>query len=90
MAPLKLKFWDALEPKQKQWALLALLLGAGFTILWAIFALMYRHAYRQRDTLRLDARQQFETLAQPLGRSGKSIGHARFEIGFVIVPIHPR
>ena len=39
MAPLKLKFWDGLDPKQKQWALLALLLGAGFTILWAIFAL---------------------------------------------------
>ena len=39
MAPLKLKFWDALDPKRKQWALLALLLGAGFTILWAIFAL---------------------------------------------------
>ena len=39
MAPLKLKFWDALEPKQKQWALLALLLGSGFTILWAIFTL---------------------------------------------------
>jgi conjugal transfer pilus assembly protein TraB len=39
MAPLKLKFWEALEPRQKQWALLAVLLGAGFTILWAIFAL---------------------------------------------------
>ena len=39
MAPLKPKFWEALEPRQKQWALLALLLGAGFTILWAIFAL---------------------------------------------------
>jgi conjugal transfer pilus assembly protein TraB len=39
MAPLKLKFWDGLDPKRKQWALLALLLGAGFTILWAIFAL---------------------------------------------------
>lgn len=39
MAPLKLKFWEALEPRQKQWALLALLLGAGFTLLWAIFAL---------------------------------------------------
>ena len=38
MAPL-IKGWDALEPRQKQWALLALLLGAGFTILWAIFAL---------------------------------------------------
>ena len=39
MAPLKLKFWDQLEPKRKQWALLALVLGAGFTILWAIFTL---------------------------------------------------
>jgi conjugal transfer pilus assembly protein TraB len=39
MAPLKLKFWEALEPRQKQWALLAVLLGAGFTILWAVFAL---------------------------------------------------
>lgn len=39
MAALKLKFWDQLDPKQKQWALLALLLGAGFTILWAIFTL---------------------------------------------------
>jgi conjugal transfer pilus assembly protein TraB len=39
MAPLKLKFWDGLEPKQKQWGLLALLLGASFTLLWAIFAL---------------------------------------------------
>ncbi len=38
MAPL-IKGWEALEPRQKQWALLALLLGAGFTILWAIFAL---------------------------------------------------
>jgi conjugal transfer pilus assembly protein TraB len=39
MAPLKLKLWDGLDPKQKQWALLALLLGTGFTVLWAIFAL---------------------------------------------------
>jgi conjugal transfer pilus assembly protein TraB len=39
MAPLKLKAWDALDPKRKQWALLVLLLGAGFTLLWAIFAL---------------------------------------------------
>jgi conjugal transfer pilus assembly protein TraB len=39
MAPLKLRAWEALEPRQRQWALLALLLGAGFTILWAIFAL---------------------------------------------------
>jgi len=39
MAPLKLRFWDALDPKRKQWALLILLLGAGFTLLWAIFAL---------------------------------------------------
>lgn len=39
MAPLKPKFWEALEPRKRQWALLALLLGAGFTILWAIFAL---------------------------------------------------
>lgn len=39
MAPLKLESWDALDPKRKQWALLVLLLGAGFTILWAIFAL---------------------------------------------------
>lgn len=39
MAPLKFKLWDGLDPKRKQWALLALLLGAGFTILWAIFAL---------------------------------------------------
>jgi conjugal transfer pilus assembly protein TraB len=39
MAPLKLKFWDTLDPKRKQWVLLLLLLGAAFTILWAIFAL---------------------------------------------------
>lgn len=39
MAPLKLESWDAVDPKRKQWALLMLLLGAGFTILWAIFAL---------------------------------------------------
>src|SRR6202158_1238728 len=39
MAPLKLKFWDGLDPKRKQWSLLALLLGAGFTILWAVFSL---------------------------------------------------
>ena len=39
MAPLKLKLWDGLDPKQRQWALLALLLGTGFTVLWAIFAL---------------------------------------------------
>jgi hypothetical protein len=39
MAPLKLKFWDTLDPKRKQWVLLILLLGAVFTILWAIFVL---------------------------------------------------
>jgi len=39
MASLKLKSWDTLDPKRKQWVLLILLLGAAFTILWAIFAL---------------------------------------------------
>jgi conjugal transfer pilus assembly protein TraB len=39
MASLKLEFWDTLDPKRKQWVLLFLLLGAAFTILWAIFAL---------------------------------------------------
>jgi conjugal transfer pilus assembly protein TraB len=39
MASLKLKLWDTLDPKRKQWVLLILLLGAAFTILWAIFAL---------------------------------------------------
>jgi conjugal transfer pilus assembly protein TraB len=39
MASLKLKSWDTLEPKRKQWVLLILLLGMAFTILWAIFAL---------------------------------------------------
>lgn len=38
MATLK-PTWEALAPRKKQWALLALLLGGGFAILWTIFAL---------------------------------------------------
>jgi len=38
MAALKAT-WEGLEPRKKQWALLLLLLGAGFAVLWAIFTL---------------------------------------------------
>ena len=43
---------------------LMVIYSSGYAAVWAIFALMYRHAYAQRDTLHLDARQTFETRAQ--------------------------
>jgi uncharacterized membrane protein len=43
---------------------LMVIYSTGYAAVWAIFALMYRHAYACRDTLGLDARQRFDTLAQ--------------------------
>jgi uncharacterized membrane protein len=45
--------------------------SSGYAAVWAIFALMYRHAYAQRLVLLLDARQVFETRAQ----AGAMVAH---------------
>src|SRR5437763_10254246 len=43
---------------------LMVIYSSGYAAVWAIFALMYRHAYAQSDALHLDQRQRFETGAQ--------------------------
>jgi uncharacterized membrane protein len=45
----------------EDWRPLMLIYSAGFTALYAIFALLYVHAYRQRDALALDAMEVHET-----------------------------
>ena len=89
MAPLKLKFWDALDPKQKQWALLALLLGAGFTMLWAIFALTEKPKPSLSQSAGLPGRervtnvgvmapgQQVNPLDSWLGGAGKDVAQLK-------------
>src|SRR5260370_27272078 len=89
MAPLKLKLWDALDPKQKQWALLALLLGAGFTMLWAIFALTEKPKPSLAQSAGLPGRervtnvgvmapgQQVNPLDSWLGGAGKDVAQLK-------------
>src|SRR5262245_35859221 len=48
--------------------------STGYGAVFALFALMYRHAYTRRAHLRLDARQIFETRA----REGAMVLHAAF------------
>ena len=54
--------FDPIRPEQVR--PLMVIYSSGYAAVWAIFALMYRHAYAKRDTLHLDARQAFETRAQ--------------------------
>jgi uncharacterized membrane protein len=53
---------QAIEPSQVR--PLMVIYSTGYAAVWAIFALMYRHAYAKRDALHLDPRQRFETGAQ--------------------------
>jgi uncharacterized protein (DUF1501 family) len=54
--------FDPIRPEQVR--PLMVIYSSGYAAVWAIFALMYRHAYGQRQALHLDARQTFETRAQ--------------------------
>ena len=53
---------DPIRPEQVR--PLMVIYSSGYAALWAVFALMYRHAYAQRHALHLDGRQTFETRAQ--------------------------
>lgn len=47
--------------RREDWRPLMLVYSAGFMALYTIFALLYLHAYRQRDELALDAMEAYET-----------------------------
>lgn len=44
-----------------EWRPLMMIYNAGFIALYGIFALLYRHAYRQRATLELTPMEEYET-----------------------------
>ena len=47
-----------------EWSDLMLIYGLGFIALYVIFALLYVHAYRQRDVLELSAAESYDTMAE--------------------------
>jgi uncharacterized membrane protein len=47
-----------------EWSDLMVIYGLGFIALYVIFALLYLHAYRQRDVLGLSPAESYDTMAQ--------------------------
>lgn len=62
--------------------------GSGLALTWAMFALLYRHAYRLRDYLQLTAAERLQTAANIAGFSF-CIAVCLASIALTFLPVHP-
>lgn len=63
---------------------LMLIYGGGFVVIFLLFALMYRHAYRLRDKLQLDDKEIYVTRASLWGH-GLTAGVGLLSIGLALL-----
>jgi len=64
------------------------LYGTGLAYIWLLFALLYWHAYKQRDALQLSAVERIMTRADLCGFA-ISVGVSSLSIGLTFLPVNP-
>lgn len=72
----------------KAWLFVAF--GFGITAVFALFSAMYRHAYEQRDSLQLDAIEEFDTQELIWATTGVSLMGSAIGISYLIGALAPR